>query len=54
MAPKRQECSVREARQRRPLLDNVSLGVFPQQRMGTRIIEELLEMVISIRFVPKL
>jgi hypothetical protein len=26
---------------------------FPQQRIGASIIEELFQMVISIRFVPK-
>jgi hypothetical protein len=54
MTPERRKYAVREASQRRPLLDNGCLGTFPQQRIGTRIIEEMMEMVISIRVVPKL
>jgi hypothetical protein len=52
MMPERRKCAVRETPQRRPLLDNGSLNTFPQQRIGT-VIEELLEVVISIRFFPK-
>jgi hypothetical protein len=54
MTPERRKCAVREAQQKPALLDKDSLGTFKQRRMGTRIIEELLELVISIRFVPKL
>jgi hypothetical protein len=32
--PERRKCAVREAPQRRPLLDNGSLGTFPKQRKG--------------------
>jgi hypothetical protein len=49
MTPEGWKCAVRKAPQRRPLLDNGSLGMFAQQWMGRRIIEELLEMVISIK-----
>jgi hypothetical protein len=34
MTPERRKCAVREAPQRRPLLDNDSLGTCPQQRTG--------------------
>jgi hypothetical protein len=34
MTPERRKCAVREALQRRPLLDNGSLSTFPQQRVG--------------------
>jgi hypothetical protein len=34
MTPERRECAVGEAQPRRPLLDNESLGMFPQQQMG--------------------
>jgi hypothetical protein len=34
MTPELWKCAVREAPQRRPLLDNGSLGTFPQQRLG--------------------
>jgi hypothetical protein len=34
MTPERRKCAIREAPQRRLLLDNASLGTFPQQRIG--------------------
>jgi hypothetical protein len=34
MTPERRKCAVREAPQRRPLLDNDSLCMFQQQRIG--------------------
>jgi hypothetical protein len=34
MTPERWKCAVREAPQRRSLLDNGSLGTFQQQRIG--------------------
>jgi hypothetical protein len=34
MTPERRKCAVGEALQRRPLLDNGSLGTFPRQRIG--------------------
>jgi hypothetical protein len=34
MTPERLKCAVRQAPQRYPLLDNGSLGMFPQQQMG--------------------
>jgi hypothetical protein len=54
MTPERRKCTVRKATQRRPLLDNGWLGTFPQQRMSTRITDELFEMAIFIWFVPDL
>jgi hypothetical protein len=34
MTPERRKCAVREASQRRPMLDNGSLDTCPQQRIG--------------------
>jgi hypothetical protein len=34
MTPERRKCAVREAPQRRPLLDNGSLGAFHQQQIN--------------------
>jgi hypothetical protein len=36
MTPESQKCAVRETPQRRPLLDNGSLGTLPQQRISTK------------------
>jgi hypothetical protein len=65
MTPECRKCAVREAPQRLPLLDNSSLNTFPiiRQRLAKHfsaatvkhiIIKELLGMVISIRFSPKI
>jgi hypothetical protein len=35
MPPERLKCAFREAPQRHPLLDNSSLGTYPQQRIGS-------------------
>jgi hypothetical protein len=34
MTPEHRKCAVREAPQRRPLLDNGALGMFALQRVG--------------------
>jgi hypothetical protein len=48
MTPERRKCAVREAPQRRPLLDNGSIDIFPQQRIGLWKPERCYE--ISTRF----
>jgi hypothetical protein len=53
MTSERLKCAVREAPQRRPLLDNSSLNTFPQQRIDT-VVEELLEVVNTVRLFQKL
>jgi hypothetical protein len=34
MTPERRKCAVRQVLQGHPLLDNGSIGTFPQQRIG--------------------
>jgi hypothetical protein len=53
MTPERRKCAVREAPQRCPLLDNGSLNTFSAATNEHSIVEELLEVVVSIRFFPK-
>jgi hypothetical protein len=48
MTPERRKCGVRETQERRPLLDNDSLGTFPHQRIGLQKTKHRYG--ISIRF----
>jgi hypothetical protein len=46
MTPERRKCAIKEALQRRPLLDNGSLGMFPRQRIDLYKPKRCMEMWI--------